>query len=245
MISVLLFIAIHWYVSLFFQTFFLHRYASHGLYTMGPLSEKVFFLLTFITQGSSFLNPAAYAVMHRRHHSCSDTPKDPHSPVFISSIIEFNKRTFLEYRSLVTKFLSNELKVDDVPRWPALEKISESLMVRGLFIGIYFTIYYMISPSPWYYLLIPLHVFMGPIHGFIVNWFGHLRGYRNFDEVGDNSRNTLPIDLLMMGELYQNNHHKRPKNRNFAYRWFEMDLGYVFASILQKCNIISAAKGSK
>ena len=84
---------------------------------------------------------------------------------------------------------------------------------------------------------------MGPIHGFIVNYFGHLVGYRNFKELKDNSKNTLPVDLLMMGELYQNNHHKTPNNRNFSHRWFEIDLGCLFASLLQKLNVIQLNKG--
>ena len=32
---------------------------------------------------------------------------------------------------------------------------------------------------------------MGPIHGFIVNWFGHKTGYRNFNELKDNSKNKF------------------------------------------------------
>ena len=73
----------HWYLSLFFQTFFLHRYASHKLYTMSLTWEKIFYIFTFITQGSSFLNPAAYAIMHRKHHVYADTLQDPHSPKYI------------------------------------------------------------------------------------------------------------------------------------------------------------------
>ena len=79
---------------------------------------------------------------------------------------------------------------------------------------------------------------MGPIHGFIVNWFGHLVGYRNFKDREDNSQNTLPVDFLMMGELYQNNHHQAPNQGNFAHRWFEMDLGHLIAFLLQKLHII-------
>jgi stearoyl-CoA desaturase (delta-9 desaturase) len=52
----------------------------------------------------------------------------------------------------------------------------------------------------------------------------------------------LPVDLLMMGELYQNNHHKTPNNRNFAHRWFEIDLGCLLASFLQKLNVIQLNK---
>ena len=79
---------------------------------------------------------------------------------------------------------------------------------------------------------------MGPIHGFIVNWFGHRVGYRNFDEIKDNSKNSLPLDFLMMGELYQNNHHKFPNKRNFALKWFELDIGYVVASFFKKINVV-------
>ena len=206
--------------------------------------ERIFFLLTFIFQGSSFLNPAAYAVMHRRHHAHTDTKKDPHSPIFIKNIYEFNKKTFVEYRALVRKVLNNEITILDVPRWPTMEKIAELFIVRVIFIFLYAGVYWVYSPSIWYFILIPLHIFMGPIHGFIVNWFGHRIGYRNFKELNDNSKNTLPIDLLMMGELYQNNHHKAPRKINFANRWFEIDLGYLFASFLQKLNIVKINKAT-
>jgi stearoyl-CoA desaturase (delta-9 desaturase) len=43
--------------------------------------------------------------------------------------------------------------------------------------------------------------FMGPIHGATVNWCGHKYGYSNYDN-DDHSKNSLPMDFLMMGELY-------------------------------------------
>ena len=82
MTIILAFFLLHWFSSLFFHTFFLHRYASHRMYTTGRKREKTFYFLTWLTQGSSFLVPRAYAVMHRMHHEYSDTEKDPHSPQF-------------------------------------------------------------------------------------------------------------------------------------------------------------------
>ena len=236
--SILLFFIFHWYSSLFFQTFFLHRYASHGMYKMNRTCERFFYFLTFIFQGSSFLHPAAYAVMHRNHHTHADTDKDPHSPMYIKNILDFNKKTFYEYRSIVKKISNGDIKVNDVPRWLFMEKLSESYFIRILFVGIYISIYYYFSSPAWCYFLIPIHVLMGPIHGFIVNWFGHRVGYRNFDEIKDNSKNSLPLDFLMMGELYQNNHHKFPNKRNFALKWFELDIGYVVASFFKKINVV-------
>lgn len=235
---ILFFFFAHWYLSLFFQTFFLHRYTSHKMFKMTPFWEKTFFLLTFIFQGSSFLHPAAYGVMHRKHHSHADTPEDPHSPVHLTNIISFNLSTVNEYRKLVNEFMSGERKSDDVPRWYLLEKIGESVITRSGFILLYVLFYVEFATETWQYALLPFHVFMGSMHGFIVNWFGHKRGYRNFEDTKDNSKNTLPLDLLMMGELYQNNHHKRPNNMNFAVKWFELDLGYIATLILKKVKIV-------
>ncbi len=235
---ILIFLFLHWYLSLFFQTFFLHRYASHNMFKMSPFWEKVFFFLTFIFQGSSFLHPAAYSVMHRRHHSFADTPKDPHSPVHLKNIISFNLATVVEYRKLVNEFMKGGRTISDAPRWYNLEWFAESLWIRGAFIILYFLFYVQFATSTWQYFLFPLHIFMGSMHGFIVNWFGHKTGYRNFDSMPDNSKNTLPLDFLMMGELYQNNHHRKPKEPNFAVRWFELDFGYIATLILKRLKVI-------
>ena len=66
----------------------------------------------------------------------------------------------------------------------------------------------------------------------------YLTIYTNDKKTGDNSKNTLPVDLLMMGELFQNNHHSNPSNMKFSRRWFELDPGYIAAKILSKINIL-------
>ena len=229
---------LHWYLSLFFQTIFLHRYASHNMFKMTPFVEKVFYFLTFLFQGSSFLHPAAYGVMHKRHHAHTDTPNDPHSPVHIKNIISFNLATVVEYRKLVNDFTEGKRSDSTVPRWEIMEKIAESLITRAAFILIYFLFYYHFSTANWQYIFLPIHIMMGPIHGFIVNWFGHKSGYRNFDSLNDNSKNTLPLDFLMMGELYQNNHHYKPNNINFAVKWYEYDFGFLATRFLKRMKII-------
>ena len=59
--------------------------------------ERVFHFLTFFFQGSSFLNPRAYAIMHREHHAYSDTEKDPHSPHFFTDVFQMMWRTAQSY----------------------------------------------------------------------------------------------------------------------------------------------------
>ena len=79
---IIIFIIVLWYSGLFFQTFFLHRYAAHQTYTMSKFGEKMCFILTWITQGSNYLSAYGYGVMHRMHHAFADTEKDPHSPKY-------------------------------------------------------------------------------------------------------------------------------------------------------------------
>jgi len=73
MTVILLFFVAQWYLSLFFQTFFLHRYAAHKAFTMNRFTEKVFFVLTWLFQGPNYLSPFGYGTMHRMHHAFADT----------------------------------------------------------------------------------------------------------------------------------------------------------------------------
>ena len=79
---------------------------------------------------------------------------------------------------------------------------------------------------------------MGPVHGAIINYFAHKFGYRNF-EVSDTSRNFLPVDVLMMGESYHNNHHKNGSRANFGgIRWHEIDPTYQVIRLLNFLGVI-------
>src|SRR5690606_22728747 len=113
--------------------------------------------------------------------------------------------------------------------------------------GVGYTLFYLAFAPHWaFFLLLPVHYLMGPIHGAIVNWGGHKYGYRNFAS-SDQSKNTLPFDFLTAGELFQNNHHQFGMSPNFAVRWFEIDPTYQVMRVLSLVGIIDmsgAQKGS-
>ena len=209
------------------------------MFKMNNFTEKLFFILTWLAQGPSFLEPAAYALMHRKHHRLSDTEGDPHSPVKFSNWFKFMLKTFNEYRSFKNDVAKNNYEDKNLPRWPKFENIVDTYTVRIFFALSYVLFYVYFAPNILFFLLVPIHIAMGPIHGFIVNWFGHKHGYRNFKMLGDNSKNTLHIDFLMMGELYQNNHHRYPQKMNFAVKWFEVDFGFYIVKILHFLRIIT------
>lgn len=108
---------------------------------------------------------------------------------------------------------------------------------RVLFSLGYVAFYVVFATQWWMWLFLPFHFIMGPLHGAIVNWCGHKYGYANFDNK-DKSKNTTPFDFLMLGELFQNNHHKFPNSANFAKRWFEFDPVYPMLKVMHWCRII-------
>jgi stearoyl-CoA desaturase (Delta-9 desaturase) len=205
--------------------------------------ERFFYLLCVFFQGASFLNPRAYAIMHRMHHTYSDTEKDPHSPHFFKDVIGMMSHTKKIYADFASGKATPERAFDgQYPTWPLVDMIADAWIVRIMFAAFYVAFYMTFATSAWMFLLLPVHFLMGPVHGAIVNWCGHKYGYSNYDNE-DHSKNTIPIDLLLMGELMQNNHHKKPNSPNFAQKAFEFDPTYPVLKFLNFVGVIKLRKG--
>lgn len=233
------FFLLHWYSSLFFQTFFLHRYASHQMFTMSPFWEKVFFVLTWIFQGSNYLSAYGYGVMHRMHHAFADTEDDPHSPKYDETMFKMMWKT----KTIYSQINKGELEVDKrftdgAPQWKSFDTFARSWVSRLFWGAVYVGVYVVYADVWWLWLLLPAQFLLSPIHGAIINWFAHKYGYRNFS-VKDTSMNFLPFDFLMMGESYHNNHHKYGNRPNFGgIRWHEIDPTYLIIKVFAKLKIV-------
>jgi len=243
MIIILFFIAL-WYTSLFSQTFFQHRYAAHGAFSMSKGWERFFFILAYITQGSSYMSPKAYAIMHRLHHAYTDTEKDPHSPSFSKNIFHMMWRTRNIYRDILKGKMEVEPKfLKNVPEWDAFDRWANSGLSRLLWVGVYVTVFVLFASSAWLYLFLPIAITMGAFHGAIINWFAHKYGYKNYI-LKNTSENLFSIDILMLGESYHNNHHKFPSAVNFGKRWHEVDPIYPVIRLLAWLRVINLSKPS-
>jgi len=238
MIIIAFFIA-HWYLSLFFQTFFMHRYAAHGMFTMSRAWEKVFFVLSWIFMGSNYLSPYGYGVMHRMHHAYADTEDDPHSPSYDPDVFSMMWRTKTIYSKITNgEYVPEHKFIKNVPAWHEFDTFARSWISRIAWGGLYVLFYYQFATAWWQWIFLPMQFALAPIHGAIINWFAHKYGYINY-EVSDTSKNLLPFDFLMMGESYHNNHHKFGSRANFGgIRWHEIDPTYVVIKLLDKVGII-------
>ncbi|MBK9452232.1 MAG: acyl-CoA desaturase [Bacteroidetes bacterium] len=229
---------IHWYASLFFQSLFNHRYAAHQMFKMSPFWEKTFFIGSWIANGSSYLSPTVYGILHRMHHAYADTELDPHSPKYDKNIFAMMWRTRAEYLSIAHKTKPIDPKfTKNMPEWVAFDRFAEHIATRIGFGLLYVGVYALLATAWWQWLLLPMTIVMGPLHGAVINWFAHKIGYTNF-ELKDTSKNFLPVDFLMWGESYHNNHHKNGSNPNFGHRWFEFDPMWPVIKFLNWVGII-------
>lgn len=241
MLQILIFFVAHWVLCIFCQTFFLHRYGAHSMFTMSKRWERAFHLLTYLCQGTSYLKPRAYAYLHREHHAYSETERDPHSPLIYPNLFKLMLATKKRYEDFNRGGIVPDPRLLNPapPDWPLIDNFGRGWLSKILF-GTSYTLFYLFFAPHWvYFLLLPVHYIMGPIHGAIVNWCGHKYGYRNFETTRiDNSKNTLFFDFVTGGELFQNNHHKYFTSPNFAVRWFEIDPTYPVIKLLAKLKVI-------
>ena len=211
------------------------------MFLMNPFWEKFFYLFTYVTQGSSYLSPRGYAILHRMHHAYSDTEKDPHTPHHTKNLFTMMWKTKEIYNGIINDELKPEARFDgNIPTWKFVENMADSWPSR-IFFGTFYVVMYIwfVPVDAWFlYLLLPFHFLMGPVHGAIVNWSGHKYGYQNFDNHDKSKNSVFLMDWLMMGELFQNNHHKLPKRLNFAAKWYEVDPTYPVIKMLSFLRII-------
>ena len=136
MIAILIFFVLHWYLSLFAQTFFHHRYAAHRAFTMSKGWEKFFFLYSYIMQGSSYMSPRVYGILHRMHHAYTDTELDPHSPSYDSNWLKMMWRTSYTYVQIMKKKMPIEERfLKNIPEHNWLDRWGNTWYSRILWAG--------------------------------------------------------------------------------------------------------------
>lgn len=242
---ILIFFVLHWYLSLFCQTFFLHRYAAHGAFTMSRGWERFFYILTFITQGSSYMSARTYGLLHRLHHAYTDTEDDPHSPSFSKNAFDLMNQTRKKYAEIFNRRLVVEDKfLKNLPDWPEFDRIAHPWFTRFLWIVAYIAFYVYFATAQWQYLFLPLTIMIGPLHGGIINWFAHKYGTTNF-AMNNTSKNLFYIDVLMLGEAYHNNHHKFPSSINFGVKKTEIDPIYFVILLFNRLGVIRLNKAER
>lgn len=226
-------------VRMFAITGGFHRYFSHHSY---KTSRWFQFVLAFLGTTSAQKGPIWWASHHRHHHRYSDKPEDIHSPI-VSGIYYAHVGWVLSKQFIDTRV---EL-VRDLLRFPELRLLDKFNLIPPILLalGTY-------TLGMWFELKFPELGTNGPqmlvwgfvvstvllYHGtFCINSFCHLLGRRRF-QTADDSKNSLLLALITLGEGWHNNHHRYPGSERQGFYWWEIDMTHYILVLLSKVGIV-------
>src|SRR5207302_1409210 len=75
----------------------------------------------------------------------------------------------------------------------------------------------------------------------VINGIGHYSGYRNWS-TEDASSNIVPWGLFIGGEELHNNHHAFATSAKLSSKWYEIDLGWMYISLLEALGLAQVKK---
>jgi stearoyl-CoA desaturase (delta-9 desaturase) len=223
----------------FFITGFYHRYFSHRSFRT---SRPVQFLLAVLGNTAVQRGPLWWASHHRRHHGTSDREGDPHSPHTDSFL--WSHIGWLTAREHSATDLS---RVKDLARFPELrwldrfDTLVPALTAAGMFaLGAFLErVRPDLGTSGWQMLV--WGFFISTVILFhvtcLVNSATHTFGKRPF-ETRDQSRNSLIIALLTLGEGWHNNHHHYPASTRAGFAPWEIDVTYYVLKVMSLLGLI-------
>jgi len=220
--------ALAYLTGMFFVTGGYHRYFSHRTYK----TSRVFqFVLAWGAQITSQKGILWWAANHRHHHKYSDRPEDAHSTV---------QRGF--WWAHMGWFLSDEFRatnhsaIRDLERYPELRLLNHGAMMFVPGIS-YAVICYLVAGTFGlaYGAFLPLVLIW---HGtYSINSLAHMIGKKTYD-AGDESKNSLGLAIVTMGEGWHNNHHYYQRSCRQGFHWYQIDLTYYILWVLSKVGIV-------
>ena len=232
-----------YFMRMFAVTGIYHRYFSHKTYSTSRVGQ---FLLA--VWGATAVQRGAlwWAYHHRHHHQHSDDPEDAHSPhvhgFWWSHIGWITSRR---------NFPTDYSKIKDLARYPELVWLNRfDIVVPVLFAAALLGLgSYLEHAAPalgtsgaqllvWGFFISTTFLFHGTS---CINSLAHLMGGRRF-ETTDDSRNSLILAVITLGEGWHNNHHRYMSATRQGFYWWEIDPTYYGLKLLSFTGFIWGLK---
>jgi len=220
-----------------------HRYFSHKTY---GTSRPMQFLLALAGGTAVQRGPLWWAYHHRHHHVHSDGPDDAHSPhvhgFWWSHIGWITSRR---------NFPTDYSKVRDLARYPELVFLNRfDVVVPAAFafavwgLGAWLEVHAPgLGTNRWQMLVWGFFISTTALfHGTsCINSMAHLMGRRRF-RIEDDSRNSLVLAIVTLGEGWHNNHHRYQGSARNGFYWWEVDITYYLLRCLSWTGLIWGLK---
>ncbi len=225
-----------------------HRLLAHRSLVVPKWLEYFYVTLALCCMEES---PGKWVSTHRRHHTFSDEPTDPHSS---RRGFWWSHAGWLMFRRsdveglVVDKRWSADILTD---RWyrtlerhwwlPPMFFLIQIVLYSGIgaAIGLLLgettgeIVHRSIGLTVWGVLVRTVAVWHIT---WSVNSLTHAFGYRNY-ETGENSRNNWLVAILASGEGWHNNHHHDQASASNSHRWWEFDPTYWHIRVLESLGL--------
>jgi len=215
-----------YYVRMFGVTGGYHRYFSHRTFKTSRVFHTI---LAILAMTSSQKGVIWWASHHRVHHKLSDQPGDIHSAKLDG--FYWSHMGWI----LATKYENTEEdKVRDLVKYPELRFVDKvwylwptALGVTLFFFGGWHALY-------WGFFVSTVLLWHGT---FTINSLTHMWGRVRY-KTTDNSKNSLILALVTMGEGWHNNHHYYQRSVNQGFFWWEIDPTYYVLRALSLVGVV-------
>jgi stearoyl-CoA desaturase (delta-9 desaturase) len=231
--------AVLYVVRMFAITALYHRYFCHRAYRTSRVLQFLFGLigLTAVQRG-----PLWWASVHRHHHAHSDESVDAHSPVMKGFLW-----SHIGWLTSSRNFPTDYRVVRDLEKFPELVFLNRFDLIGPLillaFLGGLGSALQAFAPAlgtnawqliVWGFFISTTLVFHATC---AVNSFAHTLGSKRFP-TGDESRNSLVLALLTLGEGWHNNHHHYQGAARQGFFWWEIDISYYIIRLMGALGLV-------
>jgi stearoyl-CoA desaturase (delta-9 desaturase) len=209
-----------------------HRYFSHRSYKTSRFFQ---FCLAFLGGAAAQKGALWWAAHHRHHHKHSDTPTDIHSAklegFYWSHVGWVLSKEYEEYDSNVVR---------DLNKFPELVWLDKYIFIPPVAAALFcFIVGHFWLGNAWMGLVVGFFISTVILYHttFSINSLCHMFGSRRY-ETGEESKNSLWLAILTMGEGWHNNHHHYPLSCRQGFFWWELDITYYILLGLEKLGLV-------
>ncbi len=218
--------AVLYVVRMFAITGFYHRYFSHRTFRTSRAMQFVFAVLG---ASAAQRGPLWWAAHHRKHHRHADTELDVHSP---------GQHGFwwshMGWITSAENFPTDMRQVRDLAQFPELRWLDRHDMVVPFILALTLFLIGGVPYLVWGFFVSTIVLFHGTC---LINSLAHQLGTRRYD-TDDDSRNSLILALVTLGEGWHNNHHRYPGATRQGFFWWEIDITYYGLVMLSWLRLI-------
>jgi stearoyl-CoA desaturase (delta-9 desaturase) len=203
-----------------------HRYFSHRSFKTSRAFQLVLAVLGSLSMQKG---PLWWAAHHRHHHRHSDRHGDLHSPGLLGFFW-----SHVGWIITTEHNATDHERIADFSRYPELRWLNRWHFVPGLVMAGLLLAFGGLPAFVWGFLVSTVAVWHVT---FCINSLTHMFGRRRYD-TKDDSRNSLLLALLTLGEGWHNNHHYYKSSTRQGFFWWEVDLTYYVLRALAAVGLV-------